>query len=360
MTANWEWEVHSLLHFMNHTKNLILVIEDNQDVRENLIELLTLSGFEVEGAPNGKVGVKTALKILPDLILCDIMMPEIDGYGVLQILSKHPQTLKIPFIFLSAKTEHESIRKGMNLGADDYITKPFEEAGLITAIENRLKKHQAIISGDTVKSNKESDWFKKIFNSRSKRTVHPNEVIYCEGDSPTHVYYLSKGKVKLTKANDIGKESIVDLCTEGDFFGYWSVLQDCEQMETAEAIDISEVWCVPRENFSELLQSDIQLNHDFIKILSKNLLIKENKIIELSYDTVRKRVANALVSICDIYGINNYVKMKMPRDLIASMAGTSVETAIRMISEFKSDKMIAIKGSEIEILEYDKLKNAKY
>lgn len=345
---------------MNQTKNKILVIEDNQDVRENLIELLSLSGFDVEGAENGKIGVKKALQLLPDLILCDIMMPELDGYGTLQILSKHPETLKIPFIFLSAKTERESIRKGMNLGADDYITKPFEESELITAIENRLKKHQAISSGRLAKSNKDSDWFKRIFNTRSKRTTHPGEIIYCEGDSPTHVYYLSGGKVKLSKANNIGKESIVDLCTEGDFFGYWSVLQDCEQLETAEAMDVSEVWCVPKENFTELLKSDIQLNQEFLKILSKNLLIKENKIIELSYETVRKRVANALIAICDIYGENDYVKMKMPRDLIASMAGTSVETAIRMISEFKNDQMIAIKGSEIEILEYEKLKNAKY
>lgn len=346
---------------MTKTKNKILIIEDNQDVRENLIEILILSGFDAIGAGDGKEGVKIALSQKPNLILCDIMMPELDGYGVLQILSKHDETLKIPFIFLSAKTEKESIRKGMNLGADDYITKPFEESELITAIENRLKKHQAIVSNtNNLATVKLKDWHEEIFNNKSKRTVSHGEIIYCEGDTPSHVYFLKSGKVKLSMSNTQGKESIIDLCSNGDFFGYWSVLQECPQLETAETIDTSEIWCIPKEDFLALLKSDIALNQEFIKLLSKNLLIKENKIIELSYETVRKRVANAIIAMCDVYGENNYVKMKMPRDLIASMAGTSVETAIRMISEFKSDRLIAIKGSEIELIDYNKLKNSKY
>src|ERR1043166_6650695 len=118
----------------------ILLIEDNLEVRENTTEILELAGYTVATAPNGKVGVELVQKEKPDLIICDIMMPDLDGYGVLHILSKKPETASIPFIFLTAKTEKVDIRKGMNLGADDYLTKPSDDTDLLNAIEPRLKK----------------------------------------------------------------------------------------------------------------------------------------------------------------------------------------------------------------------------
>src|SRR6186997_184975 len=118
----------------------ILLIEDNQEVRENTAEILELAGYNVLVAPNGKIGVEIAQKENPDLIICDIMMPELDGYGVLHILNKKSETAGIPFIFLTAKTEKTDIRKGMNLGADDYLTKPFDDTDLLNAIEARLQK----------------------------------------------------------------------------------------------------------------------------------------------------------------------------------------------------------------------------
>jgi len=118
----------------------IVVIEDNQDVRENIAEILELSGYAVDTAENGVEGVRKIKEVYPDLIICDIMMPELDGYGVLHIMQRNPETASIPFIFLTAKSEKTDFRKGMNLGADDYITKPFEEVELMEAIEIRLKK----------------------------------------------------------------------------------------------------------------------------------------------------------------------------------------------------------------------------
>src|ERR1041385_5534513 len=118
----------------------ILLIEDNTEIRENTEEILSLANYEVITAPNGKIGVTLALEKHPDLVICDIMMPELDGYGVLHILSKKTETAQIPFIFLTAKTEKVDIRKGMNLGADDYLTKPFDDTDLLNAIEARLRK----------------------------------------------------------------------------------------------------------------------------------------------------------------------------------------------------------------------------
>ena len=118
----------------------ILLIEDNLEVRENTEEILSLANYKVLTAPNGKLGVELAQHEKPDLIICDIMMPELDGYGVLHILSKKEETARIPFIFLTAKSEKSDVRKGMSLGADDYLTKPFDDTDLLNAIEVRLRK----------------------------------------------------------------------------------------------------------------------------------------------------------------------------------------------------------------------------
>src|SRR3954469_6371029 len=122
----------------------ILVIDDNTDIRENTAEILELAGYKTFTAENGKKGVEAALKEKPDVIVCDIMMPELDGYGVLHLLRKNPEAQNIPFIFLTAKTERSDFRKGMEMGADDYVTKPFEDIELLNAIEVRLKKAEVL------------------------------------------------------------------------------------------------------------------------------------------------------------------------------------------------------------------------
>lgn len=124
--------------------NKILVIEDETTVRQNLLELLTYEDFNVISAENGHIGVHLANEEIPDLIICDVMMPELDGYGVLKILRQQPTTSTIPFIFLTAKCDKADVRQGMELGADDYLTKPFTRAELLRAISSRLEKQVAI------------------------------------------------------------------------------------------------------------------------------------------------------------------------------------------------------------------------
>jgi DNA-binding response OmpR family regulator len=112
----------------------ILIIEDNQDIRENTAELLELSGYTVDTASDGIEGVRMAKFGKPNLVICDIMMPHLDGFGVLQVFANQPELATIPFIFLTAKTDRADMRKGMEMGADDYLTKPFQEVELLRAI----------------------------------------------------------------------------------------------------------------------------------------------------------------------------------------------------------------------------------
>lgn len=118
----------------------ILVIEDERVIRNNLLKLLSAEGFQSIGAENGNHGLQLAQSEQPDLIICDILMPALDGYGVLKALQQNPKTASIPFIFLTAKADRSEWRQGMNLGADDYLTKPFTRSELLAAITSRLQK----------------------------------------------------------------------------------------------------------------------------------------------------------------------------------------------------------------------------
>jgi DNA-binding response OmpR family regulator len=122
----------------------VLIIEDSDDVRENMKEILELSSYKVHSACNGKEGLEMAQKNAPDIILCDVMMPELDGYGILRGLSNNPKTKNIPFIFVTAKSEKQDFRTGMDLGADDYLTKPFNGNDLLSLVSARLKKAEVL------------------------------------------------------------------------------------------------------------------------------------------------------------------------------------------------------------------------
>ena len=128
-----------------HKMTKIIVIEDEEHVRDILCEMLSAEQFEVIKSANGKIGIELAKEKLPDLIICDVMMPELDGYGVLEELRKNKYTQTIPFIFLTAKAAKQDLREGMDLGADDYLTKPFSRDSLLKAVNVRLQKKAAVI-----------------------------------------------------------------------------------------------------------------------------------------------------------------------------------------------------------------------
>lgn len=346
----------------------ILLIEDNTEIRENTAEILELDGYEVEVAENGKTGVEKALRSAPDLIICDIMMPVLDGYGVLHLLSKNPQTESIPFIFLTAKADRGDYRKGMEMGADDYITKPFEDVELLNAIESRFKKQGLIdkkyenMKGleQLVKDVGGDEDLNKLKGSREKRTYKKKAEIYREEDHPFYLFYLEKGRVKTYKTNEDGKELIVGLYSAGDYFGHANLMTETPYTESAAAIEDCEVSLIPKSDFNDLLYKNKQVSQKFIGILSKEIKDNEEQLIKLAYNSVRKRVSEALIKFFEHIDEKEAARgVKISREDISNVAGTSLETAIRTLSDFKDEKLIEITSGKIKILEYEKLKNLR-
>jgi CheY-like chemotaxis protein/CRP-like cAMP-binding protein len=339
----------------------ILLIEDNPDMRDNTAEILELAGYRVVTAVNGKEGVVQARQEHPDLIICDIMMPELDGFGVLRMLSKQPETSAIPFIFLTAKAEQSDFRKGMNLGADDYITKPYDEGELIDAVETRLKKHAAVHK-EVEKTPEGIDRFMQdmrgfdslgqLSDERLTRRYKARETIFYEGAYPMGLLLVTSGKVRTFKTNEDAKEYTTGLYREGDFFGYLPLLRDTEYEESAMALEDAEVRVIPKEDFFALMYNNRDVASRFIRLLSDNLSDKEEELLHLAYDSVRKRVADALLTLYRKFSATNRepFSMSVPRDHLASLVGTSKECVIRVLSDFKDEGMVDTHQSEITLL----------
>lgn len=347
----------------------ILLIEDNNEIRENTAEILELDGFEVITAENGKVGVEKALQCLPDLIICDIMMPVLDGYGVLHLLSRNPETSNIPFIFLTAKADRSDFRKGMEMGADDYITKPFDDAELLNAIESRLKKSEVIKKNYTknlggldelVRDAGGDQEIRKLTENREIRSYKKKAEIFREGDFPLYLFYIIKGKVKTFKTNDAGKELIISLFDADSFFGYVNLLQEVGYTESATALEDTDVCLIPKKDFFALLHKNRQVSQKFIQMLSNDIRENEEQLLKLAYDSVRKRISEALLKFYEhLTPSSSSMGLKISREDLANVAGTSLETAIRTLSDFKDEKLIDIESGKIKILEIEKLKRMR-
>ena len=345
----------------------ILVIEDNADVRNNMAEILELANYRVISAENGKKGVEIALGEKPDLIVCDIMMPVLDGYGVLHALQKNAETMNTPFIFLTAKSEKSEVRKGMEMGADDYITKPFSGTELLNAVEGRLKKadllRQQFVNpepqDEIARRTEAGHMLKNLVEGRNINKYRKKQVIYFEGNRPSRLYYIEKGKVKTYKRNDEGKELVVELFTKGDFLGHTALLEGSNYKETAEAMEDTELAVIPKEDFDELTNRSHELTRTFIRLLTKNIREKEEHLIGLAYNSLRRKVAAALLELEEKYNQDaaSEFSIDISRETLATIAGTATESLIRTLADFKQEQLIDMNHGTIILRNKHKLQN---
>jgi len=332
----------------------ILIIEDNQDVRENTAEILELANYTVCTAEDGEKGVEIAKLAKPDIIICDIMMPKMNGYDVLLQLSKDKITASIPFIFLTAKTERIDVRKGMNLGADDYLTKPFEERELLDAISSRLNKRRFLKK----EFSRDVEGLNQFFNevsvqegieslSADRKIVKFNkkEVIFMEGDTANTLYFIQKGAVKTYKTTESGKCLVTGLFGPGQFVGQLSLLTNKgSYIDTATVLEQTEVFEIPKADFTTLLFGDKLISNKFISMISNDLVDLQEQLVSMAFSTVRQRLAKVLLDLSknDILQNSENNGINISREDLASLIGTATETAIRMLTDFKEEGLIRI------------------
>ena len=345
----------------------ILIIEDHDEIRANVVEILEMAQYTVIEAENGKIGMEMALKHIPDIILCDIMMPELDGYGVLYMLNKHTQTAGIPFIFLTAKAEHTDLRKGMELGADDYLVKPFDDMELLNAIDIRLRKK---VAQDNLRQSVKEEFkvlvaktdglteFEKMINGHKTRDFKKNRVVYDEGDHGKGLYLIISGKIKTIKLAEDGRELMTGMYTSGDYIGISAILTGSSYTDTATAVEDSQLCLIPMEQLDSMLALYPEVGKKFIQLLSHDSREKEEQLLQLAYHSVRKKMAGTLIKLHHQLG-ENQTDFNITREDLAAMACMATETVSRTLTDFRDEKLIDRVGTSIRVLNFAGLSKMK-
>lgn len=340
-------------------KKKVLLIEDDEIVRENTAEILELANYKVETANNGKTGIEKSKYFLPDIVLCDIMMPELDGYGVLQIFSKCKRMSAVPFIFLTAKSDMKEIRRGMNLGADDYILKPFIESELLNAIETRINRNDVIQSKvkKSISKKDESEVVIDDFLTQENISEYRKDTtIYCEGNNSNHLYLIKRGEVKTFKISSDGKELITGIYKEGDYFGYSSFFTKSSHSENAVCITNCSIYKILKEDIIYLIENNHQFGFHFIERLSENVKEVKEQLIQMAYGSVRKKTASTLLKLLEKSPQDSSKEIKISRSDLASLTGIAKETLIRTLTDFKEEDLIITSRKIVKILDVEKLK----
>ncbi len=332
----------------------ILLIEDDETVRENTAEILELSNYQVNVAVNGKKGVEAARSVVPDIIVCDIMMPEMDGYEVLNELSHDLKTSGIPFIFLSAKTDHKDVRKGMNLGADDYLTKPFEEEELITAIESRIAKTEILEKSKPVDDYSIKNLRKELYQY-PELEVNEKDYVYEQGNQTEALYLVEKGVIKTCMIDKNGKELITNLCKPDDIFGDLSLSGKKDQKEYAIALENSLVHRIPKPELENIIRKHPNVLKDLMHILDEHLSETKDQLLEMAYSSVQKKTAQTILLFSERLKKNKLRQIRISRADLAAVAGIASESLIRTLSKFKEKGIIEIEGRNIKIIDFEAL-----
>ena len=341
----------------------ILLIEDDTVLRENTAELLELSGYKVSTAPNGKIGIQKAQQNPPNIIICDIMMPEVDGYGVLEAMNSQDNTSHIPFIFLSAKTEHKEIRKGMDMGADDYLTKPFDEEDLMSAVESRLAK-ATILTNREVSEPEENDEIPRDLNQLKnffcdegeESSFRKGENIYTKGDHANNLFLILSGVVKTHTMDNNAKELITVLNKADDFLGFTTFGNNNPYTETATAVEDTQVVAISKGHLLDILKKSQNLSLEMINLLSDNLSEIKVQLLRMAYSSVRKKTAATILQFVEVMDVKPDAPIRISRIDLATTAGIATESLIRTLSDFKKDGLIEIDGRNIHIVDIEGLR----
>ena len=349
----------------------ILLIEDNAFIRENTAEILEMAGYAVLTAENGKLGVAQALATKPDLVVCDIMMPVLDGYGVLHIFNQNPQLSGVPFIFLTAKTERTDLRRGMELGADDYLTKPFDSSELLSAIAGRINRFQHLKpeyapTPEGVEAflddARQVGGLHSLALDRKPHTVARKQSVYAEGDEATRLYFVQAGRVKTSKNTAMGKELITGLYQTGDFFGYKALLEGTAHHDSAVAVEDSVLLYIPADDFTQLVLRSPEVSQQFVRLLAGRVREQEELLLNMAYNSLRKRVADTLLALHEQQARLEPTDplIQLSRDDMAALIGTAPESLSRTLSEFRQDGIVELTNKFIRVLLPDRLRRANW
>lgn len=328
----------------------VLVIENNRDVGKMMRDMPALANCNVLTVNNRRTGIEVAMREKPDLIISDFLMPVIDGYKVMQVHHKGSATRMAPVFILSAET-------AVNATAVNYQPAMGKMNNTNTAVTDEpaqvmdLSSEQSNGINDFLNSAGMND-ITVFTGNRNINKYKKKQIIYSEGNRPQQLFYIKEGIVKTYKCNDAGKELITGIYGPGDFVGYVALLEKTVYKDTAVAVECAELAIIPKDEFEQLIESNLQVARKFMTLLAENVTEKEQLLVGLAYNSLRKKVAEALLFLSKKYKRS----ITISRDNLAALAGTATESLIRTLAEFRQEKLIDISDGMITIINEVKLK----
>ena len=317
----------------------ILLVEDHPDIRENTASILQMAGYEVYTAENGMDGIDEARRAMPDLIVCDVMMPVLDGFGMLHMLQKDPRFQNIPFIFLTAKSDRADQRKGMEMGADDFLSKPFEITELLSAVETRLTKlanaHAKGTFSRKIGDKEKKEWIRNLFAiPQVKRfSVKKKSTISQEGNLAQQLVLVEKGIVKSCCVHNLSKVLITELHFKGDIIGLSDLLVNQTYTTSSEAVTDAELAVVSQNDLEEYFKQYPKEADMVVHFLGNEIMQKQAQLLDMAYTPMRDRVEYLIKDLETRLDQNNLdgVSTYFTREELAQMAGTATESLIRVL-----------------------------
>lgn len=321
----------------------ILLIEDHDEIRENTAEILQMAGYEVFSAENGKSGIEMAKSHKPSLVLCDIMMPVLDGYSVLHLFRRNPELKHIPFVFLTAKSERSDQRKAMEMGADDYLTKPFTEIELLAAIESRLDRSKAAETEAGGSSSLEaalSGWktfVDQLFHHPHVEVIQvaKKHAFLLQGQSPRQIIRLVSGVAKEYRIDAFGKALITQLYFPGDCMICDEVLLGVHSQSNFEMVSAGVVQALPGSDLIEQLKASPQMRETKLLLEINKASHLQERMLELAYTPIRERILALMESLETQLKKHNLgeISQIFTREELAQIAGTATESLIRTLKQ---------------------------
>ncbi|NND08490.1 MAG: cyclic nucleotide-binding domain-containing protein [Saprospiraceae bacterium] len=341
----------------------ILIIKRDNKETERLREILDLAGYDVYTSSYAVQGIRNALNIGPDFILCDIAFSNPSGSkDVLTSIRKSKNTAYVPFVFLGTDISLQEQHRGIARGADDYLEEPVDSVDLLNTIAIRLEKSHKFVTQRKLpfSSFKERIEGYRILDQISKhreiRTYGSKEIIFGVGQYVRYLYILKSGRVKQSKANQGGKELVTDIFSPGDFFGTEALVFDMPSKTSAVAIEACRIQLIPKEVFLQALTGEPYFDALILNHLALSIQHKEEKLLSIAYDSVRKRIADALLQLSEDPG-GKKGGVQMLQEDISQLVGSATESVSRTLSEFRSKNYIEMSSGRIHILQRERLAN---
>ena len=336
--------------------NKVLVIEQDLSISSNISQLLSLSNFDVLNAFDGPSGIEMAYQSEPDIIICSRELPVIDGLGVLHLIRQQAGCSNVIFIMISPKLEWEEIRLALDNGIDDFIFRPLNCSEIMMVIKKRIKNQQSNEQERKYLNGASKSDLTSLINNKPEISLRKKQQIYREGARASHLYYVKSGTVKEYKINDDGKEFILNIYKPGDFFGYFAMLENSLHTETSETIEDTVLVEIPQHEFTKFIEENPLSMRYLINKLTQNIKQQEHKLINIAYNSLRKKVADTLIELHHKFCIHNQeLYIELSRDNLAAIVGVAKESLIRTLKDFEQESLINLTHNKVKVINLKKL-----